>query len=482
MPLDPRIIASAGQGVTPIRDPLQTLGAVYQFQGLQQQQQLHQMQLAQAQRQEQERGTLARAFQGAVRTDPTTGQTSLDLPAAFSAAYRTSSNPLAVLKAEQDYGKSQGESRKLLLEAKKAQLEQQGKALEFGGQVAQGIEARIAAGADPQAAWEWGINTMRQAGMPTQGITPFYDANMLAGWKGQAQQIKDKIAADQKVVDQQLAEHRLALDTRTENRLQRAEGRAETKATREEREAAQQVPAYTGDATLNVAIARRMQERGLTGQPPPDVLQQAQEDVRQGKVDPSAAQRQVGDREKDLRTEFNTLTKDYRTVADAYGRIQSAQETGPGDISLIFSYMKLLDPTSTVREGEFATAQNAGGVPERLIAQYNRLISGERLAPETRTQFLDQAQGLYDQATRDYQRTKTRYEDLATRYGADPANVTADFGSTAPPRARPAAPGTGKVLSEQDITDTIAAEKAKGRTVTRQQVIDAARGKGYQVP
>lgn len=390
MALDPRLSLFAGQGVTPLQSPLSLMGQAYQVQGLQQESQARQLQLAEAQRAEQERGTLATAFRGAVTTDPVTGQTRLDVPAAFRAAYRTSSDPLTIFKAEQAYGKSQAESASTGLEAQKHQLEQGLKALEFGGQVAQGIEDRIAAGADPQAAWEWGIATMGRAGMPTESITPVYDATMLAGWKGQALALKDKLTAQQKVVDQQLREQEL-----------------------------QETQKRTGLMGEEVDVKRA------------DLAERRAE--RQQTRETQATQRR-SEREEGLRKEFTSLTKDYRTVADAYGRIQSAQETGPGDISLIFSYMKLLDPASTVREGEFATAQNAGGVPERVIAQYNRLVSGERLAPETRKQFLAQAEGLYTQATRDYERTRTHYQTLAERYGADPANVVQEFGSTATPR------------------------------------------------
>jgi hypothetical protein len=54
--------------------------------------------------------------------------------------------------------------------------------------------------------------------------------------------------------------------------------------------ASQQVPEYTGDSTLNVAISRRMQEAGLTGTPPPHILAQVEKDLQEGKVQVSAAQ------------------------------------------------------------------------------------------------------------------------------------------------------------------------------------------------
>ena len=394
MPLDPRLILGAGQGGTPV-DPLafqRGQAQAFQLQQAQQQTQAGALQLADAQRQEQERRDLGAIYRRHVVTDPQTGQATLDLPGAMTEAYRV--NPVTAFTMQQEYTTTQAESRKTALEAQKQQTEQALKGLEFGGQVAQGVEDRIAAGADPQDAWQWGLETMRRAGMATESITPTYDATMLAGWKGQATAIKDKLEAQQKAIDQQLREQEIVTQRRGQEITMRGQD-----------------------------LTAQTQQRGQ------DITVRGQDIEAQGQQ--RTAQQRVGEREKDLRTEFNALTKDYRTVSDAYGRIQSAQETGPGDISLIFSYMKLLDPASTVREGEFATAQNAGGVPERIIAQYNRLVSGERLAPETRKQFLDQAQGLYDQSTRDYQRSKTHYEGLATRYGVDPANVTQEFGSTA---------------------------------------------------
>jgi hypothetical protein len=149
--------------------------------------------------------------------------------------------------------------------------------------------------------------------------------------------------------------------------------------------------------------------------------------------------------ESTLRGDFQQDTKDYRQVRDAWGKVvTSAKEpSAAGDLSLIFGYMKLLDPTSVVREGEFATAQNAAGVPERIIAQYNKLLSGERLSPATRTDFVDRAKKLYGQYTKDYQGVRTQYRGIAERQGLNPDNVTLDYESTAPepPATEPAPAG-----------------------------------------
>jgi hypothetical protein len=36
--------------------------------------------------------------------------------------------------------------------------------------------------------------------------------------------------------------------------------------------------------------------------------------------------------------------------------------------------MKMLDPTSVVREGEFATAQNAASIPIKIVNMYNKAL------------------------------------------------------------------------------------------------------------
>ena len=65
--------------------------------------------------------------------------------------------------------------------------------------------------------------------------------------------------------------------------------------------------------------------------------------------------------EDDLDRVFNKRTvglrKDRRQSTTI--QIASRDNSGQGDLSMIFAFMKMLDPTSVVREGEFATAANA---------------------------------------------------------------------------------------------------------------------------
>lgn len=93
---------------------------------------------------------------------------------------------------------------------------------------------------------------------------------------------------------------------------------------------------------------------------------------------------------------FTAEAAPYIGISQAYTKIEAAatNKSPAGDLSLIFGYMKILDPGSVVREGEFATAQNTGSVPESISALYNRILNGERLTDKQRADFLSQAKNL----------------------------------------------------------------------------------------
>ena len=111
----------------------------------------------------------------------------------------------------------------------------------------------------------------------------------------------------------------------------------------------------------------------------------------------------------ELRAQVRKVDPDFLKVQDAYTNVEaSAQDpSAAGDLALIFNYMKVLDPGSAVKEGEFATAASAGGVDERVFGLYNRILSGERLTDSQRKDFLDRATRLYDANVKKFEnRTK----------------------------------------------------------------------------
>ena len=105
----------------------------------------------------------------------------------------------------------------------------------------------------------------------------------------------------------------------------------------------------------------------------------------------------VFDKVTDLRKEYlnQSTTKETAKIKASYERLKAVKPTAAGDLALIFSFMKMLDPGSVVREGEFANAQNAAGVDDRVKNLYNNLMRGERLNEQQRKQFITEANNLY---------------------------------------------------------------------------------------
>ena len=139
-----------------------------------------------------------------------------------------------------------------------------------------------------------------------------------------------------------------------------------------------------------------------------------------------------------LRTEFlgRDQVKAFIPIARQYRNIISSASmgTGPGDISLVFSYMKMLDPGSTVNSGEQASAANAGGVPSSVRGIYNQLVGGGSLDDTVRGQFVAAADQIYQNTRAPYDELASYYRELAATYGYDPMQIIppAEYGATSP--------------------------------------------------
>lgn len=114
--------------------------------------------------------------------------------------------------------------------------------------------------------------------------------------------------------------------------------------------------------------------------------------------------------------------------------------TGANDIGIIFAFMKTVDPASTVREGEFATASNAGGVPDKIINQYNKILKGEKLTQDLRNEFAASARTNTSALSKQANTVRKRYTAQAKRFGIEPDFLGEEFtglgdGQSAPPPA-----------------------------------------------
>lgn len=198
----------------------------------------------------------------------------------------------------------------------------------------------------------------------------------------------------------------------------------------------------------NYAIRTKMfGEDELSPEPPsPDKIM-----AGLGRFKMKALVKEGKDPTMDLRKEFqgNQVYKDTQQLATAYNKILSTSDTGAGDMSLIFAYMKMLDPGSTVREGEYATAQNVGSIPQNIVSAYNRAVTGEKLAPEIRQAFKDEAGKVFSVQKGRYDALANEYRRLSTSLGVDPMNVVLDIG-IGPRNQNQQQPSTNDIQSLSD--------------------------------
>ncbi len=144
---------------------------------------------------------------------------------------------------------------------------------------------------------------------------------------------------------------------------------------------------------------------------------------------------------KEQKQDLNTIrddmrvdpdVKDFVSIRDGYERVQTGADmnNAQGDLSLLFGYMKLLDPTSVVRETEFANAEAAMGYAQQVLNLPNKAISGNRLTEQARKDFSTAAKRLYERKKQSYDKAINFYGSVAESYDLDPAMIIRDQGTT----------------------------------------------------
>lgn len=113
--------------------------------------------------------------------------------------------------------------------------------------------------------------------------------------------------------------------------------------------------------------------------------------------------------------------KTFQVTNAAFQKARSAAQLGTaaGDMSLIYAFMKMNDPTSVVREGEYANAANTGGIEDSVRNVYNRAKDGTMLTPEQRAAFIQAAQKQYEDAAKNVEDVNKRYTPFAQDYNVN---------------------------------------------------------------
>jgi hypothetical protein len=127
----------------------------------------------------------------------------------------------------------------------------------------------------------------------------------------------------------------------------------------------------------------------------------AEAQTLQEKIDSLAAasgfNKEIYSAESELRKEWRRLKDPFNDISAGHKKLIASLEaqTGVGDMSAVFAYMKMLDENSVVRESEFQSAQNTSGLYQSLMTKFDQLKKGNLLSPIQRKEFMDLANQFY---------------------------------------------------------------------------------------
>ena len=162
--------------------------------------------------------------------------------------------------------------------------------------------------------------------------------------------------------------------------------------------------------------------------------------------DPTAVAREM----RGIVNDFDQKTEKPREIISQYQRMLNAVEnpSAAGDIALVFSFYKTIDPISAVREGEYDKVLASSSVPDRIKNYIRKVQTGEVLAPSMREDLLNTARQNVNAVVPQLQNLTNNYRSFVSSIGGDPDKVIRDplsgfdLGNRAAPPA-PSAPPSG---------------------------------------
>lgn len=134
--------------------------------------------------------------------------------------------------------------------------------------------------------------------------------------------------------------------------------------------------------------------------------------------DPTAVAKAGLSMQNDVRTAF----KSDNAIAGAYKLMQRATEnpSPQGDTTLLYSFFKVLDPESTVREGELDLVMSSRSIPDKYKAYAEKIATGQQLLPKEREDILTQARQMVVSKVPRADQEVAAYRENASRLGLDP--------------------------------------------------------------
>ena len=142
-------------------------------------------------------------------------------------------------------------------------------------------------------------------------------------------------------------------------------------------------------------------------------------------------QTRIQSQENLLFKQFDPKVTKFNEIVNAKNKIQASlnKNNSTGDLAGIFAFMKVLDPGSVVREGEFQNAEKSIGLLQKVGIYPNKLLKGDKLTKKARKQFIETARNLFSTEKKAFERDYNRFNKMVDNQGLDPINI---FGTLQP--------------------------------------------------
>ena len=133
------------------------------------------------------------------------------------------------------------------------------------------------------------------------------------------------------------------------------------------------------------------------------------------------------EKENKLRDDFKAdpNVKAASEMNNAFKLIEAAYQrpSAANDLAMATKYMKILDPTSVVRESEFALAVAATGLMDKVQNYAASVLEGKKLNPQQRKDFYESAKAINTSFQSGVKEIEDQYSEITKGYGLKPENV-----------------------------------------------------------
>jgi hypothetical protein len=154
---------------------------------------------------------------------------------------------------------------------------------------------------------------------------------------------------------------------------------------------------------------------------------------------------------RQLRNDFVRETASARTVQQQLALMKSSLQAvqqgreAPGSQGVLVTFQKILDPTSVVRESEYARSASGLSLLQNLEGRMMRITQGGAgVTPAQLAEFVQLAEQFANNQARFANETKGQIDAMASKFGLDPALITREFDAGQGAPAAPAATGAPK--------------------------------------